>query len=383
MATTDKQRVSLVDSAGGDGDSHRKPPVDSALGMEGLEATLDPEELVVELYPAVKERLAQRMSMLWHEVMPLGGMTVRLTSSDERVRIARLTVTSKSAKWSARWARWKPAYRQAPELLGGSAVDAQDALSEDRTVLTLLVLPGETREAGLDFAVPLEDGATSGYYGFDVLITNTETREFLNLPGCLELTHPYARFLSMLPAIYREPAVAPGEDLLGMADSPFFARFLRGFQDFTDPFNQSLEALSDLFGAHSTPSDFVPWLAQWVALVLDDNWPEMKRRRLVAEAVQLYRWRGTRKGLARYLEIYAGVTPEINDQPFKGWRLGPDYRLGDNTVLGDVPEHTFVVTIAVPDPSAINEQIIRDIIEAEKPAHTGYSLRIVRREMQV
>jgi hypothetical protein len=50
-----------------------------------------------------------------------------------------------------------------------------------------------------------------------------------------------------------------------------------------------------------------------------------------------------------------------------------------DTKLGDVPPHTFVVSIASPEPEKINEQILHDIIAWEKPAHTAYSLRVLGR----
>jgi hypothetical protein len=114
-------------------------------------------------------------------------------------------------------------------------------------------------------------------------------------------------------------------------------------------------------------------------MVLDENWPVLKRRRLIAQAVELYRWRGTKRGLSDYLEIYTGARPTIHDQPYPGMRLGESARLGPGNKLGGVLPHTFVVTLAVPDLTAINEQIVRQIIESEKPAHTAYRLQIVER----
>jgi len=61
-------------------------------------------------------------------------------------------------------------------------------------------------------------------------------------------------------------------------------------------------------------------------------------------------------------------------------RLGPDTKLGTKaTVLGDVPPHTFVVTIPLTDKTTVNEQTIHDIIRYEKPAHTAYALRLSQR----
>jgi hypothetical protein len=60
--------------------------------------------------------------------------------------------------------------------------------------------------------------------------------------------------------------------------------------------------------------------------------------------------------LSRYLEIYAGVTPELDDE------------------LDEA--HTFQVTLHVPADQQVDERLVRAIIEAEKPAHTSYKLRI-------
>ena len=118
-----------------------------------------------------------------------------------------------------------------------------------------------------------------------------------------------------------------------------------------------------------------------MALTLDDNWSELKRRRLIGEAVELYRWRGTKRGLTRYLEIYAGVTPQIEDKPFEGMRLGSDLLLTPETRLGGLAPHCFSVTLSLPEPDSVSESVIRRIIEAEKPAHAAYELRILARSL--
>ena len=55
-----------------------------------------------------------------------------------------------------------------------------------------------------------------------------------------------------------------------------------------------------------TPPDFLDWLAGWFGLELDATWPEERRRALVANALELGRWRGTVIGLALLVELYTG-----------------------------------------------------------------------------
>lgn len=345
--------------------------------IAGFSINLVPDEIDVALAPPPQSTPACDLPCrLWHKVEPKPGALVSLWSRDDTLRIVRLTVEGISAGWNPRWAQWSFAARYAPEAMGSEAATAQDRLEEDGRVLVLAVLPGEQRSATLEVA---PEGAAAGDYAFDLVVTDTGSQEVSSTPGLLRLRHPEPSLLRFLPAIYteaardRRPAFAPYED------PPFFGRFLRGFEDAIEPISGLLDRVDCLFDPDAAPADFLPWLATWVSLVLDENWPEMKRRRLIREAVELYRWRGTRRGLSRYLEIYCGVSPEIDDQPFEGMRLGPSTLIGKNTTLGGVAPHTFVVTLAVSDRRSINEQIVRDIIESEKPAHTAYALNIVDR----
>ena len=357
--------------------------------MENVEARLFPDTLDCTLQPEPASTPPERLRPLWHEAPRLPRIGVSIASSDSRPRLVRLSLRCAEHGWCADWIKWSIPTRVVPELAGGDAVAAQDGLFDNDTVLQLLLLPGETREPVIELRAGLDGATYAGDYVYDVVLRDVNDGSEGTVTGLLRLRHPVSELESYLPSIYSDEMnraqSADPDDHAG----PFFRRYLKGFEDSSIALRRSLENLHRFFDAYETPPDFLPWLATWVGIVLDENWPEMKRRRLIREAVELYRWRGTRRGLARYLEIYAGVRPEINDRPFRGMRLGPNTRLGvglsdparieENTVLGDVPNHSFVVTLAVPDPSAVNEQTVRDIIEAQKPAHTAYVARIVRR----
>jgi len=119
------------------------------------------------------------------------------------------------------------------------------------------------------------------------------------------------RLLELLPGIYRE--------------SPYLAEFLRPFQAvlletwrdgdgrIQDGFSRLLDRIDGFFDPDRTPPDFLPWLAGWVALDLDEGWDEARRRQYIREALDLYRWRGTVRGLTRFLEIYTGQRPRIRE----------------------------------------------------------------------
>ena len=178
------------------------------------------------------------------------------------------------------------------------------------------------------------------------------------------------RYLDHLPAIYRE------DDLMG--------RFLMLFESFWAPVDGQIDSLPFYFDPQMAPPEFLPWLASWIDLVLDERWPEDKRRRLLGVAAALYRLRGTRQGLEEYLKIYTGARPQIVEHRAHNFRLGREARLGPAIALGRGNEpHTFTVVLRLPPAGAgedsderARRRRIEAIIEAEKPAHAGYTLRI-------
>ena len=110
-----------------------------------------------------------------------------------------------------------------------------------------------------------------------------------------------SRFLARLPAIFHAY-----EETAGYAIRT--SQLLQPFEDVFAEFEALLATVDRYFAPALTPAeDFLPWLATWLALALDEDWDETKRRRLVSEAAELYRWRGTVRGLRRYLEIYTGL----------------------------------------------------------------------------
>ncbi|MGH2347050.1 MAG: phage tail protein, partial [Chloroflexota bacterium] len=126
------------------------------------------------------------------------------------------------------------------------------------------------------------------------------------------------------------------------------------------------------------PEEFLPWLAQWVALTLDFAWPVDRQRALIANSVEIYRWRGTRYGLKLHIQCYTGHEPIIQEYR-SGFVLGCESGLGWTTQLLNSPPNPllFVVTVPIGNPRAVNAAILRQIVEDDKPAHTTYRLRVV------
>jgi phage tail-like protein len=93
----------------------------------------------------------------------------------------------------------------------------------------------------------------------------------------------------------------------------FCVRFTRGLDPVMAPVLATIDNLDAYLDPWLTPPDFLDWLAGWFGLELDATWPEERRRALVANALELARWRGTVVGLALLVQLYTGADAEIDD----------------------------------------------------------------------
>lgn len=157
----------------------------------------------------------------------------------------------------------------------------------------------------------------------------------------------------------------------------FMRRLLLIFESVIMPLERLVGTLPMYTEPEMAPEIFLPWLAHWVALTVDSNWPVDRQRALIANAVEIYRWRGTRQGLELHIASYTGVKPLIQEY-HEGFMLGRDNGLGWNTLLGTSERHPLMFTVTVPIYSGkqTDEAVLRAIIEEDKPAHTTYRLRI-------
>lgn len=141
--------------------------------------------------------------------------------------------------------------------------------------------------------------------------------------------------------------------------------------------------ISSFFDAYHTPVEFLPWLAQWVALLNLEGLNENQQRRLLGEIVPLYAQRGTKGYLKKLIEffVHENETVDIDDEMIRGVVVGKT-KLGINSWLQHERPFWFQVTIRSASMDN-NEQIanrsrrekqIRRVIELSKPAHTMYEL---------
>jgi len=184
-------------------------------------------------------------------------------------------------------------------------------------------------------------------------------------------------YMEHLPAIYRR-SDAVGRNVV--RDICFLFEHMFGGVE------RILDRGYEYYDPHLAPQEFLPWLAGWMAFVVDIDWPESKKRALIKRAVDLYRIRGTRRALTLFLKLFTGHEPTIeeNTWPFKGFRVESDARIAlDSVILPPVNlANCFMVTMPIKFADVSPEMVIRihQIITMEKPAHTHYYLRFHEEE---
>lgn len=149
-------------------------------------------------------------------------------------------------------------------------------------------------------------------------------------------------------------------------------RWVSAFDDVIAPIVSVLDNVETYFDPSLAPIDFVQWLASWVGIELDETWPESAKRELVAEAVELFRIRGTIEGLARHVEIYCGVRPEILESGGCTW---------SERAEGDLPgsdRPSLVVRVRVDADADVDERRLDRIVLSSKPAHVPHRVEVVR-----
>lgn len=194
-----------------------------------------------------------------------------------------------------------------------------------------------------------------------------------------------SEYIKHLPQVFQKETVEGEPNFLGQY-LKIFEAFLSGRDDarINNTRVISLEEWIAVFVEYLdpglTPSDFITWLARWVALILQDDWSEESKRSLLKRIVPLYKKRGTKHGLSEYLAIFVGSHVTI-DEFLQGITLGTTGTVGIDTFVGGLLPHLFIVTINFPKITStgfVSDTInsTKAILDLEKPAHTYYALRL-------
>lgn len=217
----------------------------------------------------------------------------------------------------------------------------------------------------------------------------------------MKVLYPRISYLRYLPAIYQEDPVA----------KDFLERFLSIFQTVLSDLETDITNIFSYFDPDSVPEAFLTWLASWMNLALDEDWPVYKKRYFIKRAFELYKQKGTPAGIEALVQIYTGKKPIILEHsqigtpmvlngkvsfrlgigsillqtPVRGFRLGDDSILGRAALFDTGPvkgdpflqlanRFTVILDLSTEEFTQY-EKGLKQILDDEKPAHTRYTIR--------
>jgi phage tail-like protein len=156
-----------------------------------------------------------------------------------------------------------------------------------------------------------------------------------------------------------------------LQEDPIAMALTEALDEVLAPAVDTLDCLYAYLDPRLAPADFLEWLADWVGVALNENWPLARQRAIVAAAVGLHRIRGTVAGLREHLELATGGTVEIGDSGGAAW---------SNRPLAELPGDaapTLTVRVVVPAGSEVSAAMIEDLVIAAKPVHVAHQVTVV------
>jgi phage tail-like protein len=261
-------------------------------------------------------------------------------------------------------AEWYSIHTEGTEIAPGAQMDAAIYFNIPATYFEGrdAIVPGATEKLDLDFI-----SALAIQIDPDTDRSQTYYEEF-----SLHI-RPYSAYMDYLPVLYREV--------------DFIGRFMKIFEQAFQPIIDSFEVMWANLDPLTAPELILPFLSHWVGWDLDPILDRNQQRRLMRRAIEIYTWRGTRRGLRLYLHLYTGL-PLDDDIPDENAKhisitepIGESFVIGEarigEAILGGGRAFHFAVKLRPDRSQQIDERLIRKIIEQEKPAFCSYELSIV------
>jgi len=120
----------------------------------------------------------------------------------------------------------------------------------------------------------------------------------------LRAHYPRPSYLRYLPATYREDPDS----------ASFLDRFLANFEGVFTDLESRIAAAQVVFDAQTAPEEALDWLATWLGATLDEGWDARRRRLFLAHAVEIYRRRGTARGIVEATRL--ALDPCVDESLF-------------------------------------------------------------------
>ncbi|MBV9270715.1 MAG: hypothetical protein JO165_06450 [Candidatus Eremiobacteraeota bacterium] len=227
----------------------------------------------------------------------------------------------------------------------------------------------------------------------------------------VDITYPRSSSLRMLPPLYSTNA--GGRDLN--------ERLLSLFDAMRDEVKDEIRLLASVVDPRTTNAetqrDFLDWLGTWFGIEVFRSWPDHRRRAVIGRAGELFRLRGTPRGIKLFIELALGLQVQILEgYADRNWWFAPKGRLGCGILFGpqivgrasldevDVlstktinslpapyldsfasraSRMTIVVAFGNPGAGADEAAMLRALVETQKPAHVTACIIIAEANLRL
>jgi phage tail-like protein len=305
-----------------------------------------------------------------------------------------------------RWDRLRFDARLDP---GTSLAFSTYAADADRGDAAMSLLPDAAWSAWTTVNAPLNGRSEAlvfanrgRYLWLRIALTGTATGEAVL--RFVDIAYPRATSVRMLPAVFStDPG---GRDLT--------ERLVALFDGIHDGVKDEIRLLASVIDPLTTDArtkrDFLDWLGTWFGLELFRAWPEHRRRAVVAHAGELFRLRGTPRGIMKFIELALGVRVQLLEGfADRHWWFAGGAHLGCATLFGpeivgraaldgtdvlstkridSVPapavdpfaSRANRMTVMIPfrgEPTAAERAMLQAVVDAQKPAHVAACLAFV------
>lgn len=234
-----------------------------------------------------------------------------------------------------------------------------DNIDDDPSDTTWVTVPPDPKDA-------LINTPGGQYLWFKLTLFSQEDKSTTPTVSSLRAYFPRLSYLRYLPAVYQAD----------LTSKQFLERFLSLFETFLSDTEDKIFSFSKYIDARTTPDNFLPWLASWVGLGVDQRWSNKDIRRFIEEAPDLYKKRGTRDGLEKILLTYLNTDKSniMIFEPFQFEYLAEGIRDSFSRLYfrgNNVYAFCVLLNSSIVDEKKL--EIVKSIVENEKPAHTvGY-----------
>lgn len=156
---------------------------------------------------------------------------------------------------------------------------------------------------------------------------------------------------------------------VGMVEDDFFVRFVSIFQEVATSLMEDADNIDNILDLRVAPDAMVRWLGSWIGLEsVDRSLPHELQRRIVRTSAEILAWRGTRRGITRFLELMSGGPVSVEDG-------GGAYR------EGAAPPQPAWVRLRVQSTGWLPEDDFVALVRDEVPAHVSVELWIGDRKV--